>query len=290
MIRFVINPNAGKHKNLKVLENDIKNIFPQAEIIYTKYAGHAKELASEAAQKNYKTVIAVGGDGTINEVTQGLVNSNTALGIIPCGSGNGFARLIKMPLKDNVKCLEIIKKNRSKKIDVGQANNEYFLNVAGFGFDALIAHKFATSKRRGKLPYFKIGIKDFFSYKPAKYTLIFEDGTQAETNPLCAAFANGTQYGCDFVIAPKAVLDDGLLDMVTVQPANVFKMLLGLPNFLKDGISPVKLTETQKIKAVEIVSKAPFYYHIDGEPLTCKSGKLKITVKQKSLTIITPEE
>ena len=109
MIRFIINPSAGKHKNLKKLEKDIKKIFPQAEIIYTKYAGHAKELALEAAQKNYETVIAVGGDGTINEITQGLVNSQTALGIIPCGSGNGFARLIKMPLKDNLKCLKIIK-------------------------------------------------------------------------------------------------------------------------------------------------------------------------------------
>ena len=115
MIRFIINPNAGKHKNLKMLEKDIKKLFPQAEIIYTKCAGHAKELALETAQKNYKTAVAVGGDGTINEVTQGLVNSNTALGIIPCGSGNGFARLIKMPLKDNLKCLEIIKQNRTKK-------------------------------------------------------------------------------------------------------------------------------------------------------------------------------
>ncbi|MBO7605509.1 MAG: acylglycerol kinase family protein, partial [Elusimicrobiaceae bacterium] len=132
MIRFMVNPSAGKHKNLKMLEKDIKKTFPQAEIIYTKYAGHAQELALEAAEKNYETVIAVGGDGTINEVTQSLINSETALGIIPCGSGNGFARLIKMPLKDNLKCLEIIKQNRTKEIDVGLANNEYFLNVAGF--------------------------------------------------------------------------------------------------------------------------------------------------------------
>ena len=289
MIRFVINPSAGKHKNLKKLEKDIKKLFPQAEFIYTKRAGHAKELALEAAQKNYESVVAVGGDGTINEVTQGLVNSNTALGIIPCGSGNGFARLIKMPLKDSLKCLEIIKQNHTKKIDVGQANNEYFLNVVGLGFDALIAHKFATSKRRGKLPYFKIGIKEFFNYHPTKYNLTFDDGKELEINPLCVAFANGTQYGSNFFIAPKALLDDGLLDMVLIKPTNIFKMLLGLPNFLKDGLSPIKLTETQKIKSVEIVSKAPFYYHIDGEPRECKD-LLKITVHTKSLTIITPEE
>ena len=286
MMRFIINPSAGKHKNLKLLEKDIKKLFPQAEIIYTKCAGHAKELAHEAAQKNYSAVIAVGGDGTINEVTQGLVNSNTALGIIPCGSGNGFARLIKMPLKDNLKCLEIIKQNNTKRIDVGQANNEYFLNVAGFGFDALIAHKFATSKRRGKLPYFTIGVKEFFNYRAQKYNLIFDDGKKIEIAPLCAAFANGTQYGCDFVIAPKAILDDGLLDMITVKPTNIFKMLLGLPNFLKDGLSPIKLTETQKIKGVKITSQTPFYYHMDGEPRNCKDGKLQIKISPASLKII----
>ncbi len=289
MIRFIVNPSAGKHKNLKMLEKDIKKLFPQAEIIYTKYAGHAKELALEAAQKNYKTTVAVGGDGTINEVTQGLVNSDTALGIIPCGSGNGFARLIRMPLKNTTKCLEIIKKGKTKKIDVGLANNEYFLNVAGFGFDALVAHKFATSKRRGKLPYFQIGIKEFFSYQPAKFGLTFHDGKKTEISPLCAAFANGTQYGSNFFIAPKAKLDDGLLDMVIIKPANIFKMLLGLPNFLKDGLSPVKLTGTQKIKDVKIESKTPFYYHIDGEPRECKD-LLKITVHPKSLTIIFPED
>ena len=286
MIRFIVNPSAGKHKNLKMLEKDIKKIFPQAEIIYTKYAGHAKELALEAAQKNYETVIAVGGDGTINEVTQGLVNSETALGIIPCGSGNGFARLIKMPLKDNLKCLEIIKQNRIKKIDVGLANNEYFLNVAGFGFDALVAHKFATSKRRGKLPYFKIGIQEFFAYRPAKYDLNFDDGKTQEITPLCAAFANGTQYGSNFFIAPNAQLDDGLLDMVLIKPTNIFKMLLGLPNFLKDGLSPIKLTETQKIKGIKITSQAPFFYHIDGEPRECKDAELQISVQPKSLKII----
>ena len=289
MIRFVINPSAGKHKNLKMLEKDIKKFFPQAEIIYTKCAGHAKELALEAAQKNYESVVAIGGDGTINEVTQGLVNSSTALGIIPCGSGNGFARLIKMPLKDSLKCLEIVKQNRTKKIDVGQANNEYFLNVAGFGLDAIVAHKFATSKRRGKLPYFKIGAKEFFNYQPAKYNLTFDDGKELEINPLCVAFANGTQYGSNFYIAPKALLDDGLLDMVLIKPTNIFKMLLGLPNFLKDGLSPVKLAETQKIKSIKIASKNSFYYHIDGEPREAQNI-LEITIQPKSLNIIYPEE
>jgi len=286
MERFIINPNAGKHKNLKTLEKDIKKIFPQAEIIYTKCAGHAKELAREAAQKNYETVIAVGGDGTINEVSQGLINSDTALGIIPCGSGNGFARLIKMPLKDNLKALEIIKANKTKRIDAGIAGAEYFLNVAGFGFDAIIAQKFASSKRRGKLPYFQIGVKEFFGFKAIKYNLTFEDGTKAEINPLCVAFANGNQYGCDFVIAPRACLDDGLLDMVLIKPANVFKLLAGLPNFLKENISPVNLSEYKKVKEVQIKCGEPFAYHIDGEPRLCQSGELKIAVVPGALKII----
>ncbi len=286
MERFIINPSAGKHKNLKTLENDIKNLFPQAEIIYTKYAGHAKELALEASLKNYKTVIAVGGDGTINEVTQGLVKSNTALGIIPCGSGNGFARLIKMPLKDTKKCLEIIKANKTKLIDVGVAGGEYFLNVAGLGFDAVIAQKFALSKRRGKLPYFKIGIREFFNYKPLKYNLTFQDGMQTEISPMCIAFANGNQYGSDFIIAPRADFDDGLLEMVLIKPANIFKLLLGFPNFFKEGLSPVKLTENKSIKKVEIKAAEPFAYHIDGEPRTSADGRIKISVVPAALKII----
>ena len=286
MKRFIINPNAGKHKNLKLLEKDIKKIFPQDDIIYTKCAGHAKELAREAAQKGYETVIAVGGDGTINEVTQGLVNSDTALGIIPCGSGNGFARLIKMPLKNNLKALEIIRANKTKKIDVGIAGAEYFLNVAGFGFDAIIAQKFASSKRRGKLPYFQIGVKEFFGFKAIKYELTFEDGTKAEISPLCVAFANGNQYGSDFIIAPRADFDDGLLEMVLIKPANIFKLLLGFPNFFKEGLSPVKLTENKSIKKVEIKAAGPFAYHIDGEPRTCQNGELKISVVPAALKII----
>lgn len=286
MERFIINPSAGKHKNLKTLENDIKNLFPQAEIIYTKYAGHARELALEASSKNYKTVIAVGGDGTINEVTQGLVKTDIALGIIPCGSGNGFARLIKMPLKDTKKCLEIIKANKTKLIDVGVAGGEYFLNVAGLGFDAVIARKFALSKRRGKLPYFKIGIREFFNYKPLKYNLTFQDGMQTEISPLCVAFANGNQYGSDFIIAPRADFDDGLLEMALIKPANIFKLLLGFPNFFKEGLSPVKLTENKSIKKVEIKAAGPFAYHIDGEPRTCQNGELKISVVPAALKII----
>lgn len=286
MERFIINPSAGKHKNLKTLENDIKNLFPQAEIIYTKYAGHAKELALEASLKNYETVVAVGGDGTINEVTQGLVKTDTALGIIPCGSGNGFARLIKMPLKDTKKCLEIIKANKTKLIDVGVAGGEYFLNVAGLGFDAVIAQKFALSKRRGKLPYFKIGIREFFNYKPLKYNLTFQDGMQTEISPLCIAFANGNQYGSDFIIAPRADFDDGLLEMVLIKPANIFKLLLGFPNFFKEGLSPVKLTENKSIKKVEIKAAGPFAYHIDGEPRTSADGRIKISVVPAALKII----
>ena len=286
MNRFIINPNAGKHKNLKMLEKDIKKVFPQAEIVYTKCAGHAIELAREAAQKNYETVIAVGGDGTINEVTQGLVNSDTALGIIPCGSGNGFARLIKMPLRNNIKVLEIIKANKTKKIDAGLADKEYFLNVAGFGFDAIIAQKFAFSKRRGKLPYFQIGVQEFFGFKATKYNLTFDDGTKSKISPLCVAFANGNQYGCDFVIAPHASLDDGFLDMVSIKPANVFKLLAGLPNFLKENISPVNLSEYKKVKEVKVVCGKAFAYHIDGEPRICKSGELKIAVVPSALNII----
>ena len=286
MERFIINPNAGKNKNLELLEKDIKKLFPTAEIIYTKYAGHAKELALEAAQKHYESVIAVGGDGTINEITQSLVNSETALGIIPCGSGNGFARLIKMPLKNNLKCLEIIKKGKVKKIDVGQANNEYFLNVAGLGLDALIAQKFAASKTRGKWPYFKIGIKEFFNYKPAKCSLTFPHGMKAEISPMCLAFANGNQYGSNFYIAPKAQLDDGVLDMVILPPANILKILLGLPNFLLDGLSPFKLTSVKKVKQILVSVDGDFAYHIDGEPRTCASGELKINISPKSLNII----
>lgn len=285
MTLFIINPKAGKHKNLTQLEKDIKIFFPEAEITYTKYAGHAKELALQAVQKNYKQVIAVGGDGTINEIIQSLALSNTALGIIPCGSGNGLARELKLPLKNTKKCLEILKNAKYFKSDIAMAGQEYFINLAGIGIEAIIAEKFAASKKRGMTPYFKIGLVEILKFKRNKFSIKIDGSKEEVYQPLSLVFANGKQYGSNFIIAPNASFNDGLLDMVLIPKSNFLKILLGFSNFFKNGSSPIVLTKTKKIKEAEITSKTPFAYHIDGEPRSSQNT-LKIKIIPAGLNLL----
>ncbi|GAO30906.1 diacylglycerol/lipid kinase family protein [Geofilum rubicundum] len=151
-ILFIINPvsGIGRQKSIEgLILNDMDKQQWQTEIIFTTHKGHAYELSIRAAGF-YNIVVAVGGDGTVNEVGRGLIGSKTALGIIPTGSGNGLARHLEIPFKIN-RALKALNNPIIKPIDVIKINDYYSLNVAGIGFDAFISHKFATKKNRGPL-------------------------------------------------------------------------------------------------------------------------------------------
>ncbi len=290
-IRFILNPKSGKNQpDLEHFARVIQLNFPGADMRLTKAPGHATELAREAVGQGFNWVVAMGGDGTLNETAQGLVGTQTALGIIPRGSGNGLAREIGMPL-----LLEeaVMRLQRATPVacDVGQANGDLFLNVAGVGIEAAIAWQFMQHGKngaRGKWPYFKIGAQTVFSYQPHPLELE-ADGQKSTLAPLTLVFANGRQYGSNFKIAPHASLTDGKLDMITVLNAPKWKLALAAPSFFTDTWRPLGVTEEKSIQQAILRQPGEILYHLDGEPRkTC--DQLEIKILPKSLTILFPEK
>ncbi len=289
-IRFILNPVSGNRPaDTEHFARCIQLSFPGADMRLTKSAGHATELAREAAANGFEVVVAIGGDGTINETARGLIGTHTALAVVPRGSGNGLARELGMPL-DFEQAVVSLQRGTIGLCDVGRANGELFLNVAGVGLEAEIAWKFmkhGKSGARGKWPYFKLGAQTVFSYKPSVFDADI-DGQKTQLSPLTLVFANGRQYGSNFKIAPRANLGDGLLDMVAVNNVAKWKLALALPGFFTDGWRPLGVTATTQVKRVTLTREGKFPYHIDGEPRQA-DGKLEIAVEPHALKILFPE-
>jgi len=198
-IRFIINPISGTGKQKGIKEYITKHL-ENFEIIYTKKVGDATRISKEAANENIDAVIAVGGDGTVNECLKGLVNTNTALGVIPCGSGNGFAYHIGMD-RTIKKAVKQLKKTQIKHIDTCTANGVPFVNVSGIGFDAHIANLFLTLTERGFINYVKLVLREL-RYKAKEYTISYNN-IERKVTTYMIAFANASQYGNDAKISPS---------------------------------------------------------------------------------------
>lgn len=287
-ILFIINPKSGKGRDPQDIVNCIKLNFPQAAWALTTGPRHATELAAQAVSQQYEAVVAVGGDGTINETAQALVNTPTALGVIPGGSGNGFARELRMPLhlQESVFCLQ---KAKTVRCDVGQANGELFLNLAGVGIEAQIAYDFmqyGKTGKRGMWPYFKLGAKDAFTYQPQEMQLEY-DGRQETLRPLSVTFANGTQYGSNFKIAPQASLTDGWLEKVVIKNVHKLKLLAAAPTFFTDDSTHLGVTDTTRVKHVLLRQPGEIIYHLDGEPKKTQD-QLEIKILPAALNVLIP--
>lgn len=287
-ILFIINPKSGKGRDPQDTVNCIKLNFPQAAWALTTGPRHATELAAKAVSQQYEAVVAVGGDGTINETAQALVNTPTALGVIPGGSGNGFARELHMPLhlQEAVFCLQ---KAKTVRCDVGQANGELFLNLAGVGIEAQIAYDFmqyGKTGKRGMWPYFKLGAKDAFTYQPQEMQLEY-DGRRETLRPLSVTFANGTQYGSNFKIAPQASLTDGWLEKVVIKNVHKLKLLAAAPTFFTDDSTHLGVTDTTRVKHVLLRQPGEIIYHLDGEPKKTQD-QLEIKILPAALNVLIP--
>lgn len=278
---FIINPKSGGKSNL-FIKDEILREFPHAEIVFTEYAGHGHEIAKSTI---HSQVVAVGGDGTINEVASALIGTGKIFGLIPRGSGNGFAREVGYSLKVNESILQLTTA-KARHIDAASANGEYFINLAGVGIEAEIAHAFATHGTRGMWPYFWLGAKKFFTFKPKKLKVTF-DGKVKEIKPLTLVFANGRQYGSNFIIAPKASFKDGLLDMTVVPKKNIFSLLIALPSFFWPQLEKLNPCTTERVKEAVIEHEGEIIYHIDGEPKVARDV-LKIKIHPRALTVLLP--
>ena len=290
-ICFIVNPKSGKKKlDIDLLKASVARYFPQGCVVLTQGPSHATMLAREAVAQGTQVVVAVGGDGTINETAQGLVGTQTALGVIARGSGNGFARELGMLLPVE-KAVARLANLRPVLCDVGYANKELFLNLAGVGIEAVIAWQFmeqGKTGKRGMWPYFKMGAQTAWSYRPQPLRVTC-DGKTSEISPLTLVFANGRQYGSNFKIAPQASLTDGYLDMVEVKNGSKLKLLLAAPFFFTNTYRPFGLTQVRAVQAAVVEKPGDIIYHIDGEPRKTQD-KLTFEIKPKSLYVLMENE
>ena len=281
-IRFVINPISGTGKQ-KGIEKYIAKYIENSEIIYTEKAGDATSISKEAAKENIDAVVAVGGDGTVNECLKGLVNTNTALGVIPCGSGNGFAYHIGMD-RTAEKAIIQLENAKIETIDSCTANGAPFVNVSGIGFDAHIANLFSYLKVRGFINYVKIILKEL-SYKPQEYTIKYKD-IERKVTAYMISFANASQYGNDARISPMANIQDGLIDFVIVKDFPKWQIPLFLIKLTTGKVHLSKYVEIIKCKRMEI-NASNTLLHLDGEPYKA-NNPVEIKLIPKSLKILMP--
>ena len=288
-ILFLINPISGtKHKeNLPgIINKQTDTTRFDIEIIITRYKGEATEIVSEKLKENYRYFVAVGGDGTVNEIAKALINTPGILGILPVGSGNGLARHLQIPLQPK-EAIKIINKQKFQAIDCGLINNTPFFCTCGVGFDALIGEKFAQCKGRGLINYVKTTIFEYFNYKPETYQITIDHKRKMNVPAFLITFANGSQYGNNAYIAPNADICDGQLDMCILSPFKLYKAPeIGIRLFAKN-IDRSSLMHIVKASNILLERANEGVIHFDGEP--CRMGKkLEISLINKGLNVIIP--
>jgi len=242
-------------------------------IAFTEYAGHATELAYQYARMGFDAVVAVGGDGTVNEVARGLVKGygprvtgyGTALGIIPMGSGNGFARHLNIPMRPQ-KALEMINHSEPICVDYGLANGKLFVSTCGTGFDALIADHFAGSNKRGFTTYLQNILKDVFSYQPQTYHLV-GDGIDVTHKAFLITFANANQWGNDALIAPKASVQDGKMDIMLMSSHALLGSASLALRLFAGSIDDSHFMDTIRAKEISLEREEVAPFHLDGDPV-----------------------
>lgn len=285
MVWFVMNPKSGT--TTPAQKNKITSLVGKqsnAKLFFTEYSGHATEIAHQAVKEGIQKVIAVGGDGTVNEVARGLVNSATALGIVPIGSGNGLARHLKIPLKID-KAIQFALSSSISAIDVCFLNEIPFFCTAGVGFDAFVANEFAQQNSRGLKTYAKMSLKSFRAYKPESYQLEVEDSLEIK-NAFSITFANATQYGNNALISPKSKIDDGLIEMVVLKPFPFGAAPIIGVRLFRGTLPNSRYIETASNTEFTLKSEENLLIHYDGEPLQLTTNILKVTLKPKALKVI----
>lgn len=251
--------------------------------------GQATELARQAVARGFDMVVAVGGDGTINEVVCGLVNSGVPLGIVPAGSGNGISREFGISL-DTRRACETILSGQTWQVDVGRLDDRFFLGVAGVGYDALVGKLFEErwGGHRGLWPYIYSAFTAFFQYKAQPVCLRLGD-RQLETIPLLITVANTAQFGGGAVIAPQAKPNDGLLDVCVVEDLNFLQALFHWPKLFLRRIHRMPQWTKYRTDSLEISSHLPMPVHVDGEPIPA-STHLSIRILPGALHIRVPDD
>lgn len=293
-IIFVVNPisgTSGKNMVLKLVEANLDKDKYDYDIVKTKYQGHAVEIAQQAAAQGVDIVCAIGGDGTINEVGRGLVGTNTALAIIPCGSGNGLARHLHIPV-DPVGAIKVLNEGLVLPMDYGVVNGHPFFCTCGVGFDAFISMKFAQAGKRGPLTYMENVLRNGLKYNPEQYEIdiIDEEGGSDEHKSMKAyviSCANASQYGNNTYIAPAASVRDGYMDVTILEPFGVIDAPQIAFQMMNGNIDKNSHVKTFRCKGVRIRREKEGAIHYDGDPIVV--GKdVEVSLRTSALYCVCP--
>jgi len=289
-ITAIINPVSGTTSKKRIpdlLEQYIPSDVFEKQFFFTEYQGHAFELACKAVKEKVDFIIAVGGDGTVNEVARAMVESPSVLGIIPMGSGNGLARDLAIPL-DTKKALEVILERKIKTIDYCKANNRIFFCTCGVGFDASVSERFAKRKRRGPLSYIRSVVSEYLQFKPDTYDIIFENEVLTRKAFLVTC-ANASQYGNNAYIAPQADMNDGMMDIAILSPFSPLDIGHLLIQMFTKQITKNRKIQYYRSKKLTLKRKKPGIVHIDGEPVEMEKT-ISLEVFHNGLNVIVPQD
>ena len=286
MITMIVNPVSGAGRAADIGEKAasmLRKLKTDFTYLLTKSVGHATELARQAAQRGDATVIAVGGDGTVNEVAAGLIGSETALGIIPAGNGNDFAKVIGVP-KNWEAALSYLLMQQPRRVDTATANDRVFINISGTGFDVMVLENMLKAKQhlRGKLPYLYGIFVTLTRFKASHMRIATAEGEVIDKPCAHFSIANGQYFGSGIRIMPLSQLDDGLLDILVIDALSRFQIFLNLPALLKGSI--YKKPFARHIRTRECTLSAPnMRLNLDGEIMD--ASEITFTCRPASLLV-----
>ena len=282
---FIINPiSGGKKKDgvPELIDQNLDKAVFDATIVFSDGVSHARIIALEAVGK-YDIIVAVGGDGTVNEIASAIVGSDTALGIVPYGSGNGLARFLGIPMNPN-QAIQTLVKGHAESIDSGTVNGQPFFNMAGMGFDAHISEVFSHGKKRGFISYVKSSMQEIATYNEQEYHLEI-DGKVYERKAFMLSIANSSQYGNDAHISPNASVQDGLLDICLIRKFPLWRFPeMGIRMLTKTSES-TSYVEIIRGKQINVTRQSEGPIHLDGEPQVMGTA-IHINIVPNSLKVI----
>jgi diacylglycerol kinase (ATP) len=282
---FIINPVSGGKKKDEVpglIENSLDKSIFDFNIVFSDSAGHAHIIAKEAIGK-YDLVVAVGGDGTVNEIASAITGSDTVMGILPYGSGNGLSRFLDIPMNIEA-AIENINNWHVEVIDAMTANGDWFFNMAGMGFDAHISDVFAREEKRGFITYIKSAFREINNYKPDTYAITI-DGKEYKREAFLLSFANSSQYGNNAHVSPDASVQDGLVDVCVITAFPVWRLVEMGVRMLTKTADKSKYVEIIRGKHVIVKRDKPGPIHLDGEPRMAGT-EIEIKVVPASFNIL----
>lgn len=285
-VLFVVNPISGGKKKKgfeKRAREDLDMGLYDAQFVFTECAGHANQLGKEAVKDGVDLVVAVGGDGTINEIASALNGTETALGIIPEGSGNGLALYLGIPLNERA-AVRRLNRFETMTIDSGTINGLAFFNMAGIGFDASVSDRFANDNIRGPIGYLKAVVSEISTYKPKRYLLDI-DGKILEREAFMISVANSPQYGNNAYVAPQASVTDGVLDVCIIHKFPLYTIPMMLFHLFNKTADQSEYVEIIPGKQIRIERERADAVHVDGEPREMGTV-LDITVNPSTLRIL----